>query len=245
MTQKLALEIANLNFSYGNKQVLHDLTFNVAAGQCCILLGPNGAGKSTLFSLITRLYAHKQGDIYLAGFNIHKQPLKALAQLGVVFQQTTLDLDLSVQQNLRYHAALQGMSRKKANLGIQEQLERLGMYERRKEVVRQLNGGHRRRVEIARALMHKPGVLLLDEPTVGLDAPSRHAIVKHVHQLVEDGDLAVLWATHLMDEIYASDKVVLIHQGAVKAEGAVTDIIQQTQTDNINDAFFKLTLGKG
>ncbi|OQK15891.1 ABC transporter ATP-binding protein [Methyloprofundus sedimenti] len=245
MAEKLALEITNLNFSYGNKHVLHDLTFTVAAGQCCILLGPNGAGKSTLFSLITRLYAHKQGDIHLAGFNIHKQPLKALAQLGVVFQQTTLDLDLSVQQNLRYHAALQGMSRKKANLGIQEQLERLGMYERRKEVVRQLNGGHRRRVEIARALMHKPGVLLLDEPTVGLDAPSRHAIVKHVHQLAQDGDLAVLWATHLMDEIYASDKVVLIHQGAVKAEGAVKDIIQQTQTDNINDAFFKLTLGKG
>ena len=245
MAQKLALEITDLNFSYGNKQVLHDLTFTVAAGQCCILLGPNGAGKSTLFSLITRLYAHKQGDIHLAGFNIHKQPLKALSQLGIVFQQTTLDLDLSVQQNLRYHAALQGISRKKASMGIQEQLERLGMYERRKEVVRQLNGGHRRRVEIARALMHKPGVLLLDEPTVGLDAPSRHAIVKHVHQLAQDGDLAVLWATHLMDEIYASDKVVLIHQGAVKAEGAVTDIIQQAQTDNINDAFFKLTLGKG
>jgi len=244
MAQKLALEITDLNFSYGNKQVLHDLTFTVAAGQCCILLGPNGAGKSTLFSLITRLYAHKQGDIHLAGFNIHKQPLKALSQLGIVFQQTTLDLDLSVQQNLRYHAALQGISRKKASMGIQEQLERLGMYERRKEVVRQLNGGHRRRVEIARALMHKPGVLLLDEPTVGLDAPSRHAIVKHVHQLAQDGDLAVLWATHLMDEIYASDKVVVIHQGAVKAEGAVKDIIQQTQTDNINDAFFKLTLGK-
>ena len=245
MAKLLALEITDLNFSYGKKQVLHDLTLTVAAGQCCILLGPNGAGKSTLFSLITRLYAHRQGNINLAGFNIQKQPLKALAQLGVVFQQTTLDLDLTVQQNLRYHAALQGMSRKKANQGIREQLERLGMYERRKEVVRQLNGGHRRRVEIARALMHKPRVLLLDEPTVGLDVPSRQAIVEHVHQLVKDGDLAVLWATHLMDEIYASDKVVLIHQGAVKAEGAVTDIIQQAQAGNINDAFFKLTQGKG
>lgn len=245
MAKHLALEITDLNFSYGKKQVLHNLNLTVAAGQCCILLGPNGAGKSTLFSLITRLYAHKHGDIHLAGFNIQKRPLKALAQLGVVFQQTTLDLDLTVQQNLRYHAALQGMSRKKANLGIQEQLERLGMYERRKEVVRQLNGGHRRRVEIARALMHKPRVLLLDEPTVGLDVPSRHAIVEHVHQLVADSDLAVFWATHLMDEVYDSDKVMLIHQGAVKAEGSVEDIIQQAQADNINDAFFKLTLGKG
>lgn len=237
----IALEIAELNFSYGKKQVLHDLNFEVEAGQCCILLGPNGAGKSTLFSLITRLYAHKQGGIKLAGFDIQKQPLKALAQLGVVFQQTTLDLDLTVQQNLRYHAALQGIGRKRANLGIQEQLERLGMYERRAEVVRQLNGGHRRRVEIARALMHKPRVLLLDEPTVGLDVPSRQAIVEHVHQLSQDGSLAVLWATHLMDEIYASDKVVVIHQGELKAQGLVAGVIRQAQAEDINDAFFKLT----
>ncbi|SMG62890.1 ABC efflux transporter, ATP-binding protein [methanotrophic bacterial endosymbiont of Bathymodiolus sp.] len=245
MVKELALEISNLNFSYGKKKVLHKLSFSVEAGQCCMLLGPNGAGKSTLFSLVTRLYAHKHGKIQLAGFNIQKKPLKALAQLGVVFQQTTLDLDLSVQQNLRYHAALQGIGRKKANQGIQEQLERLGMYERRKEVVRQLNGGHRRRVEIARALMHKPSVLLLDEPTVGLDAPSRQAIVEHVHQLVQEGSLAVLWATHLMDEIYASDKVVLIHQGALRAEGSEAEISLQAKTDNITDAFFKLTQGKG
>ncbi|NOQ13693.1 MAG: ATP-binding cassette domain-containing protein [Methyloprofundus sp.] len=238
----IALEIAGLNFSYAKKkQVLHDLHFEVDAGQCCILLGPNGAGKSTLFSLITRLYAHKQGRIKLAGFDIQKQPLKALGHLGVVFQQTTLDLDLTVQQNLRYHAALQGMSRKKANPAIQEQLECLGMYERRTEVVRQLNGGHRRRVEIARALMHKPSVLLLDEPTVGLDVPSRQAIVEHVHQLSQDGHLAVLWATHLMDEIYASDKIVVMHQGTLKAQGLMADVIRQAQAENINDAFYKLT----
>ena len=237
----IALEVAKLNFSYGKKQVLHDLAFEVETGQCCILLGPNGAGKSTLFSLITRLYAHKQGYIKLAGFDIQKMPLQALAQLGVVFQQATLDLDLTVQQNLRYHAALQGMSRKKANLAIQEQLERLNMYERRSEVVRQLNGGHRRRVEIARALMHKPSVLLLDEPTVGLDVPSRKAIVEHVHQLSQNSNLAVLWATHLMDEIHASDKIVVIHQGALQAQGLLADVIKQARVENINDAFLKLT----
>ncbi len=237
----IALDICGLNFSYGKKQVLQDVSIEVKAGQCCILLGPNGAGKSTLFSLITRLYAHKQGEIKLAGFNIRKQPLQALAQLGVVFQQTTLDLDLTVQQNLRYHAALHGISRKKANLAIKEQLERLGMYERRAEVVRQLNGGHRRRVEIARALMHKPSVLLLDEPTVGLDVSSRQAIVEHVHQLSQDSHFAVFWATHLMDEIYVTDRIVVIHQGVVMAQGLMADLIQQTQTDNINAAFFALT----
>lgn len=238
---EIALDISGLNFSYGKKQVLHDLTIEVEAGQCCILLGPNGAGKSTLFSLITRLYAHKQGRIKLAGFDIQKQALQALARLGVVFQQTTLDLDLTVQQNLRYHAALQGISKKKANLAIEEQLLRLNMLERRFEVVRQLNGGHRRRVEIARALMHKPSILLLDEPTVGLDVPSRQSIVEHVHQLSQEGHFAVLWATHLMDEIYATDKIVVIHQGAVKAQGKVPAVLQQAQADTMNDAFFNLT----
>ncbi|NOQ64157.1 MAG: ATP-binding cassette domain-containing protein [Methyloprofundus sp.] len=237
----IALEIAALSFAYGKKQVLHDLTFDIKKGECCILLGPNGAGKSTLFALITRLYAHKQGRIKLAGFDIQKQPLQALAQLGVVFQQTTLDLDLTVQQNLRYHASLQGMSRKKANLALAEQLQRLGMYERRDEVVRQLNGGHRRRVEIARALMHQPNVLLLDEPTVGLDVPSRMAIVEHVHQLVQDSDIAVLWATHLMDEVYDSDKIVLIHQGKRQAQGSVANVVQQAGVEDINAAFLKFT----
>jgi len=240
----IALDINNLSFAYGKKQVLHDLSFQVLAGQCCILLGPNGAGKSTLFSLITRLYAYRQGEIDLAGFNIRKEPLKALGSLGVVFQQTTLDLDLTVQQNLRYHAALQGVGKKKANINIQEQLERLGMYERRAEIVRQLNGGHRRRVEIARALLHEPSVLLLDEPTVGLDVPSREAIVDHVHQLTQDTKLAVLWATHLMDEIYETDKLVVMHQGRLQAEGVKQAIIQAANADNINDAFFNLTQGK-
>jgi len=240
----IALDVVNLSFAYGKKQVLHDLSFQVKAGQCCILLGPNGAGKSTLFSLITRLYAYKQGEIDLAGFNIKKKPLKALGKLGVVFQQTTLDLDLTVQQNLRYHAALQGIGRKKANANIQEQLEQLGMYERRAELVRQLNGGHRRRVEIARALLHKPSVLLLDEPTVGLDVPSRESIVQHVHQLAQETDLAVLWATHLMDEVYDTDKLVVIHQGSLQAQGTKVDIMRKAGVDNLNDAFFNLTQGK-
>lgn len=240
----IALDVVSLSFAYGKKQVLHDLSFQVKAGQCCILLGPNGAGKSTLFSLITRLYAYKQGEIDLAGFNVKKKPLKALGKLGVVFQQTTLDLDLTVQQNLRYHAALQGIGRKKANANIQEQLEQLGMYERRAELVRQLNGGHRRRVEIARALLHKPSVLLLDEPTVGLDVPSRESIVQHVHQLAQETDLAVLWATHLMDEVYDADKLVVIHQGSLQAQGTKVDIMRKAGVDNLNDAFFNLTQGK-
>ena len=236
-----ALAIENLSFAYGAKKALDHVNFNVESGECTILLGPNGAGKSTLFSLITRLYDSRQGRISLCGFDIKKQSLKALARLGVVFQQTTLDPDLSVTQNLRYHAALHGIGRKLANQRIQEELERLNMYERRGEKVRQLNGGHRRRVEIARALLHKPSLLLLDEPTVGLDMPSRQAIVEHVHALVKEQNLAVLWATHLIDEIAADDSLVVLHKGQVKAKGRLSDVLQETACSDAGAVFNKLT----
>ena len=173
----LALNIDDLSFSYAGKLALNQVGFTVESAECTILLGPNGAGKSTLFSLITRLYDSRQGRIEICGYDIKRHSRQALARLGVVFQQTTLDPDLSVTQNLRYHAALHGISRRAANLRIQEELERFNMFERRDEKVRQLNGGHKRRVEIARALLHRPSLLLLDEPTVGLDMPSRQAIV--------------------------------------------------------------------
>jgi len=118
------------------------------------------------------------------------------------------------------------------------------MFERKDELVRQLNGGHRRRVEIARALLHQPQLLLLDEPTVGLDVPSRQAMVEQVHALVKQSNTAVLWATHLMDEIYPEDEVVVIHQGNIKATGSVEQVIQSVDAKTIQDAFFKLTQGK-
>jgi len=236
-----ALAIEELSFAYGAKKALDQVSFSVESGECMILLGPNGAGKSTLFSLITRLYDSREGRIALCGFDVKKQSRKALAKLGVVFQQPTLDLDLSVTQNLRYHAALHGIGRKVANQRIQEELERLNMYERRGEKVRQLNGGHRRRVEIARALLHKPSLLLLDEPTVGLDMPSRQAIVDHVHALVKEQNLAVLWATHLIDEIADDDSLVVLYKGQVKAEGKLADVLQANEAKDAGEVFNKLT----
>jgi ABC-2 type transport system ATP-binding protein len=233
--------VENLSFAYGAKKALDNVGFSVQSGECTILLGPNGAGKSTLFSLITRLYDSREGRIELCGFDIKRQSLKALANLGVVFQQTTLDPDLSVTQNLRYHAALHGISRKAANKRIQEELERLDMFERRGEKVRPLNGGHTRRVEIARALLHKPKLLLLDEPTVGLDVPSRQAIVAHVHALVKQQDLAVLWATHLIDEIADDDSLIVLHKGQVKAKGTLVDVLQTTGCTDAGQVFQKLT----
>ena len=244
MSLQTALSIENLSFSYGGKKALDQLSFTINSGECTLLLGPNGAGKSTLFSLITRLYDSHEGQIELCGFNVKQQTRQALAKLGVVFQQTTLDMDLSVMQNLRYHTSLHGLGRKVALQRIQQELERLNMYERRFEKIRQLNGGHRRRVEIARALLHKPALLLLDEPTVGLDVPSRLAIVEYVHQLVAEEKLAVLWASHLIDEIYPEDHLIVLHKGQIKAKGTVDEVLQTTGTMSIKDAFYSLTQGE-
>ncbi|MDP2903616.1 MAG: ATP-binding cassette domain-containing protein, partial [Methylovulum sp.] len=200
--------------------------------------------KSTLFSLITRLYDTRDGRIALCGYDIKQQTRKALEKLGIVFQQTTLDMDLTVLQNLNYHAALYGMGRKQADKNIQQELERLSMFDRRFEKVRQLNGGHKRRVEIARALLHKPTLLLLDEPTVGLDVPSRLAIVEYVHHLAKQENLAVLWASHLIDEIYPDDHLVVLHKGQVKANGTVDEVLKVTGTAAVKDAFYYLTQGE-
>jgi len=219
------LLVRHLSHSFGSRRALDDISFEVAPGRFCALLGPNGAGKSTLFALLTRLITSPQGEIGVAGVDLARHPRAALARMGVVFQQPTLDLDLTVSQNLRYFAALQGLSGREAQARIDAALDRLGMAERAGELARNLNGGHRRRTEIARALIHRPRVLLLDEPTVGLDAASRANITRHVHDLASDMGLTVLWATHLTDEVWPADRLVVLHKGRVLADstaGAVS-----------------------
>lgn len=213
------LSVQNLRFAYGQKQALDGVSFDVAPGEFCALLGPNGAGKSTLMSLLTRLFTTPEGRITVAGHDIARDPRKALAKIGVVFQQTTLDLDLSVYRNLSYFAALHGLSGREARNRIMAALERLDMAERAHETARDLNGGHRRRTEIARCLIHEPDVLLLDEATVGLDAAARRSITDHVHSLALDAGLTVLWATHLSDEVRDTDRLVVLHQGRILAHG--------------------------
>ena len=211
-----ALELEAIGYSYGAKPALEDVCFAAKAGTFTALLGPNGAGKTTLFSLLSCLFVPQTGTLTVAGYSLAKAPRAALAQMGIVFQQPTLDLDLTVAQNLLYFAALHGLSARVARSRIDDALDRLDMRERADETVRILNGGHRRRAELARALIHHPKILLLDEPTVGLDAPSRTAITEHAHELANQG-MCVLWATHLVDEVAPKDQVLVLHRGHVLA----------------------------
>lgn len=217
------LSVSNLAYSYGSKDALKGVSFDLPKGQFCALLGPNGAGKSTLVSLLTRLLVSPGGTIQVAGHDLRRTPGPALGRLGVVFQQPTLDLDLTVRQNLAYFAALHGLPRKGLASRIDAALARLNMAERAGEKVRALNGGHRRRTELARSLLHEPEVLLLDEPTVGLDAASRAGIVGHVHDLADQG-LCVLWTTHLTDEVRDTDRLLVLHEGNILADGITGDI---------------------
>ncbi len=236
-----ALDVAGLSYAYGRGAfALKDVSVEVGAGSFTALLGPNGAGKTTLFALVTRLFESASGTIRIGGIDLKRQPARALARMGVVFQQPTLDLDLTVRQNLLYFAALHGIPRAAAQARARATLERLGMAERIDETVRTLNGGHRRRVELARALLHEPALLVLDEPTVGLDVPARRAIVEHVHALCRERGIAVLWATHLIDEIAAGDRVVVIHRGRVRAAGPVEEVNRSLGTASLADSFDRL-----
>ena len=239
-----ALAVERLSYSFGDNFALQDVSFTIRPGQFTVLLGPNGAGKTTLFSLVTRLYDSRDGEIRIHGFDVRKRSLQALSKIGVVFQQPTLDLDLTVMQNLFYHASLHGIGRAEARARSEAELDRLDMLERRHEKVRRLNGGHRRRVEIARALLHQPPMLLLDEPTVGLDVPTRHGIVEHVHRLCRESDLAVLWATHLIDEVAEGDRVVLLHRGRIQAQGSLAEVNQAAGGADLTESFYRLTSGQ-
>lgn len=232
------IEISEISHSFGQKRVLDQITLTIKGGTFCALLGPNGAGKSTLFSALTRLLIPTQGAIKIQGNDIHKNPRPALSNLGVVFQQQTMDLDLSVFQNLRYFGKLQGMSGKDLSQRIDQVLTLLNMAERSHEVVRTLNGGHRRRAEIARSLIHDPKVLLLDEATVGLDPETRKSITDDMHKIAQTGGKTILWATHLCDEVGDDDQLVILHNGKILINGQAREI---ANGGNLLDVFLSLT----
>lgn len=236
-----ALSIEHVSHSYGTRRALHDVTLTIPPATFAVLLGLNGAGKSTLFSLITRLYATRNGRIRLFDHDVARDPGEALRMLGVVFQSRTLDLDLSVRQNFMYHAALHGLDGRTARARADEALARIALSDRGGEKVRNLSGGQMRRVEIARALLHRPRLLVLDEPTVGLDINARADILRHVRQLVADDGIGVLWATHLIDEVVDNDQVIVLHQGRVLANGPLSTLIAGCGTRDLREAFTQLT----
>jgi len=223
------LQAEGLHKAYAGKPALKGVGVNLQAGEMLALLGPNGAGKSTLLQLLTGLFTPDQGRIEVLGHDMRRHPGRALAGLGVVFQQSALDLDLSVMANLLFHTDLHGLPRALARERIAAQLDALGLGEQARAVVRSLSGGTRRKVELVRALLHEPRVLLMDEATVGLDPASRQQLLDTVRGLCRARGMGVLWATHLIEEVHGADRLMLLHQGTVRFEGSIPAFMAQAQ----------------
>ena len=241
MTRPLALCVEGAGFAYGNRVALKNVDLAIAPGGFTALLGPNGAGKTTLMALITGLFHTSTGRILVAGHDIAVIPRRALEAIGVVFQRPTLDLDLSVRQNLGYAASLRGIGGKEAKRRIETLLERFGLADRGREPARALSGGLQRRLEIARAFLHEPTLLVLDEPTVGLDVEGRQTLVETAHGLCRETETAVLWATHLIDEVRPGDRVAVLVAGEVRAQGSLDDVLRAADAPNLEAAWLRLT----
>jgi ABC-2 type transport system ATP-binding protein len=236
-----ALLLDHVVKTYGSVRAVDGVSLTAKSGEFIALLGPNGAGKTTLFQLLSGLFAADSGRIEVMGHDMGRDPVPALARLGIVFQQPTLDLELSVTANLMFHAGLHGISRAVAEPRIQKELARLGLAERAHDKTAQLSGGNRRRVELARALLHEPRLLLMDEATVGLDPQSRSALLELMLTMRAERAVAVLWATHLCDEVGDADRVIVLHRGKVLADTTPAELVAAAGAKTIEEAFLKMT----
>jgi ABC-2 type transport system ATP-binding protein len=234
-------EVQGLEKRYGERVALAGLSLTLKAGEWVALLGPNGAGKSTLFQVLTGLFAADRGDVRVAGRSLRESPAAALRHIGVVFQQMSLDLDLSVRHNLRFHAALHGLRKAVAERRIAEDCRARGLADDLQRAVRELSGGNRRKVELVRALLHRPALLLMDEPTVGLDPKSRRELRAAIRADVQQRRSTVLWATHLVEEAEGADRVLVLHQGRLLADGTPAAVTAALGGANLEDAFLKAT----
>jgi ABC-2 type transport system ATP-binding protein len=228
---------------YGRTQALDAVSLTVAAGEMVALLGPNGAGKTTLFQLLTGLFVADGGSVEVLGADMRRHPIRALAQLGVVFQQPALDLNLTVLASLRFHADLHGLPSSLSRPRIAALLARFGLADVASQPARELSGGNRRKVELLRALVHEPKLLLMDEATVGLDPASRAQLLDEVLQARAERGLGVLWATHLVDEAERAQRVVVLHKGKVRWDGTAAALCEDQARRTLQEAFLQLTGG--
>lgn len=233
-----ALSIGGVSHSFGAARALDDVSLSVERGSFCALLGVNGAGKTTLFSLITRLYDSTSGVIAVAGFDARRQPRQALSRMGVVFQSRALDADLTLRQNLAYHAALHGIGGRAAAARIGDVLKLVDLSDKTDARASTLSGGQQRRAEIARALLHRPALMLLDEATAGLDLRARTEVMALVRRLIATEGVSALWATHIFEEIEPTDHVVVLHRGRVLADSTAAAL---SGDGSLSSAFLELT----
>ncbi len=236
------IEVKNLTKKFGEFVAVNDISFSVEAGEIFAFLGPNGAGKSTTIKMLTTLSHPTAGTILINGFNPVTNSDGARHSFGIVFQDPSLDEDLTALENLKLHGALYGVEKNILDARIDELLALVELADRKNDFVRDFSGGMKRRLEIARGLLHHPKIIFLDEPTIGLDPQTRNHLWNYVKKLNAEEGVTVFFTTHYMEEAENTAKrIAIIDHGVIIAEGTSEELKEKTGTDTLEKAFLKLT----
>ncbi|MBN2838011.1 MAG: ATP-binding cassette domain-containing protein [Fusobacteriaceae bacterium] len=240
--KKPIIQVTNLTKKFKEFVAVDDISFEVKRGEIFAFLGPNGAGKSTTIKMLTTLIRQNSGKILVNGFDTQKNQDDVRKSFGIVFQDPSLDTELTAYENMDFHATLYKVSKNDKKKKILELLEFIGLDDRKDDLVKTFSGGMKRRLEIARGLIHEPRILFLDEPTLGLDTQTRHFLWKHLNDIKKSNDMTVFMTTHYLEEAeQIADKIAIIDRGKIIAYGSVKEIISETKTKTLEDAYLKLT----
>jgi ABC-2 type transport system ATP-binding protein len=232
----------NLTKTFGNFTAVNNVSFNVPKGEIFAFLGPNGAGKTTTIKMLTTLLKPTTGTIKLNGTDAIKNPEKARKTFGIVFQDPSLDDELTAKENMEFHAVLYKVPKKELKERVAKFLNFVELWDRRNDLVKTFSGGMKRRLEIARGLLHKPEIIFLDEPTQGLDPQTRNKIWEYIQNLNKETQITVFFTTHYMEEAQqVAQRIAIMDRGKIIETGTAEKLMQQTQTKSLEEAFLKLT----
>jgi len=236
------IEVKNLVKKFGDFTAVDDISFNVKEGEIFAFLGPNGAGKTTTIKMLTTISQPTSGKLLINGFDPVKESSEARNSFGIIFQDHSLDDELTAFENLEFHGVLYNVPKKIRRERIEELLKLVELFDRKNDLVKEFSGGMKRRLEIARGLLHHPKIIFLDEPTLGLDPQTRNHLWNYIKDMNQKEKITVFFSTHYMEEAdRMADLIAVIDHGKIISRGTPEDLKTETQTDNLEDAFLKLT----
>ena len=236
------IEVKNLTKKFGSFEAVKDISFSVEEGEIFAFLGPNGAGKSTTIKMLTTLLTPTTGSLILNKYNVLKNPNAVRHSFGIVFQDPSLDDELTAYENMKIHAVLYDVKKEIQEERIKQLLLFVELWDRKGSYVKEFSGGMKRRLEIARGLLHHPKVLFLDEPTLGLDPQTRNHMWEYLKGLNKSEGITVFFTTHYMEEAEKiADRIAVIDHGSIVASGTISELKESTGTKSLEEAFLKLT----
>ncbi len=236
------IQVSNLIKKFGDFTAVNNISLEVKKGEMFAFLGPNGAGKSTTIKIFTTLLHATSGEVLINSFDVAHEQLKVRKSFGIVFQDQSLDDELTAYENMEFHAIIYGLDKSERRARIEQFLRLVDLWDRKKSLVKEFSGGMKRRLEMARGLLHEPTILFLDEPTLGLDPQTRNHIWSYIKKLNQEKGLTVFFTTHYMEEAekYA-ERLAIIDHGLIKALGTPTELKAHTASSSLEEAFLKLT----